>query len=68
MANLSIISPANLARTEEEKNFLHSVELGDLVTVRGVLGSNPYLRVDAVDDLGRSALRLAIKNENRDVS
>lgn len=58
---------SNAARTPEEVAFLRAVEFSDVTTVRRLLGDNPHLNVDAIDALGRTALRLAVRNENREV-
>jgi hypothetical protein len=57
----------NLARTDEELAFLHSVEFGDVTSVRCLMSENPHLNVDVIDALGRSALRLAVRIENKEV-
>ena len=51
-----------------EEEFLHAAEFGDIPTVRRLLGDNPDLNVDCIDALGRTALRLAVKNEHLEVS
>ena len=55
-----------LADVEEE--FLHAAEFGDIPTVRRLLSENSELNVDCIDALGRTALRLAVKNEHLEVS
>ncbi|KAG8180695.1 hypothetical protein JTE90_006253 [Oedothorax gibbosus] len=52
--------------TQEEKKFLLCVERGDVATVRRHLQGRPEsgLNVNCVDPLGRSALLMAIDNEN----
>jgi len=55
-----------LADAEEE--FLHAAEFGDIPTVRRLLNDNGELNVDCIDALGRTALRLAVKNEHLEVS
>ncbi|XP_076449193.1 short transient receptor potential channel 3-like [Babylonia areolata] len=57
----------NSAKTNEELSFLHAVEFSDVITVRTILEDNPRLNVDVMDQLGRSALRLAIRKENREL-
>ena len=59
---------SNCARTPEELAFLHAVELSDITTTRRLMAENPTLNVDVIDALGRTALRLAVRNENREVS
>lgn len=54
-----------LADVEEE--FLHAAEFGDIPTVRRLLAENSELNVDCIDALGRTALRLAVKNEHLEV-
>ncbi|XP_025087044.1 short transient receptor potential channel 6-like [Pomacea canaliculata] len=58
---------SNAARTPEEVAFLRAVEFSDVTAVRRLLGDNPHLNVDAIDALGRTALRLAVRNENREL-
>lgn len=55
-----------LADVEEE--FLHASEFGDIPTVRRLLADNSDLNVDCIDALGRTALRLAVKNEHLEVT
>ena len=51
-----------------EEEFLHAAEFGDIPTVRRLLAENSDLNVDCIDALGRTALRLAVKNEHLEVS
>ena len=51
-----------------EEEFLHAAEFGDIPTVRRLLAENTELNVDCIDALGRTALRLAVKNEHLEVS
>lgn len=51
-----------------EEEFLHAAEFGDIPTVRRLLSENSELNVDCIDALGRTALRLAVKNEHLEVS
>ena len=51
-----------------EEEFLHAAEFGDIPTVRRLLAENVELNVDCIDALGRTALRLAVKNEHLEVS
>jgi len=55
-----------LADVEEE--FLHAAEFGDIPTVKQLVDRNTDLNVDCIDALGRTALRLAVKNEHLEVS
>ncbi|XP_063439378.1 short transient receptor potential channel 7-like [Mytilus trossulus] len=55
----------HLADTEEE--FLHAAEFGDIPTVKRILQENPNLNVDCIDALGRTALRLSVKNEHLEI-
>ncbi|XP_076449493.1 short transient receptor potential channel 7-like [Babylonia areolata] len=57
----------NSALTDEELSFLRAVEFSDVSSVRKLLGDNPSLNVDVSDVLGRSGLRLAVRNENREL-
>lgn len=50
-----------------EEEFLHAAEFGDIPTVRRILNENQELNVDCIDALGRTALRLAVKNEHLEV-
>ncbi|XP_022708485.1 transient receptor potential-gamma protein-like [Varroa jacobsoni] len=52
--------------THEEKRFLLAVERGDLATSRRILSLTPagQLNINCTDPLGRSALLMAIDNEN----
>ena len=50
-----------------EEEFLHAAEFGDIPTVRRLLTENSELNVDCIDALGRTALRLAVKNEHLEV-
>ena len=50
-----------------EEEFLHAAEFGDIPTVKRLLTENPDLNVDCIDALGRTALRLAVKNEHLEV-
>ena len=56
-----------VARTPEEVSFLHAVEFSDITSARRLMAQNANLNVDVIDDLGRTALRLAVRNENREV-
>ncbi|KAK4323529.1 hypothetical protein Pmani_005763 [Petrolisthes manimaculis] len=54
--------------TLEEKKFLLGVERGDITTTRKMLQKahrhHDYMNMNCVDPLGRSALHMAISNEN----
>jgi hypothetical protein len=50
-----------------EEEFLHAAEFGDVPSVRRLLQEYPELNVDCIDALGRTALRLAVKNEHLEV-
>lgn len=52
---------------DQEEEFLHAAEFGDIPTVKRLLNDNPNLNVDCIDALGRTALRLAVKNEHLEV-
>ena len=60
-------SDPSSARTNEELSFLHAVEFSDVMSVRRLIRENPTLNVDVIDALGRTALRLAVRNENKEV-
>ena len=57
--------------TPDEKNFLLSVERGDTAGAQAIisaLGKRPQIfDVNCVDPLGRSALIIAVENENLDM-
>lgn len=50
-----------------EEEFLHAAEFGDIPSVKRILGQTPEMNVDCIDALGRTALRLAVKNEHLEV-
>lgn len=52
---------------DQEEEFLHAAEFGDIPTVKRLLNDNPNLNVDCIDALGRTALRLAVKNEHLEI-
>ncbi|GFR71012.1 short transient receptor potential channel 6 [Elysia marginata] len=54
--------PFQFADVEEE--FLHAAEFGDVPNVKKILAENADLNIDCIDALGRTALRLAVKNEH----
>lgn len=61
-------SPTNSeSLTFTESQFLLACERGDLGTVRFYLNSGTDLNVNCVDPLGRTALRIAIENENTEM-
>ena len=62
-----IVSISVLQFADVEEEFLHAAEFGDVPTVRRLLNDYPELNVDCIDALGRTALRLAVKNEHLEV-
>ncbi|GFO25029.1 short transient receptor potential channel 6 [Plakobranchus ocellatus] len=50
-----------------EAQFLHAVDFGDVTQVKDMLEEHPGLNVDCTDALGRTPLRLAVKNENKEL-
>ncbi|RUS88277.1 hypothetical protein EGW08_003979 [Elysia chlorotica] len=50
-----------------EEEFLHAAEFGDVPNVKKILAENADLNIDCIDALGRTALRLAVKNEHLEV-
>ncbi|XP_035825162.1 short transient receptor potential channel 3-like [Aplysia californica] len=50
-----------------EEEFLHAAEFGDIPNVKRILSEYVDLNVDCIDALGRTALRLAVKNEHLEV-
>ncbi|XP_059140992.1 short transient receptor potential channel 6-like [Physella acuta] len=66
-ALLAQISHVETAITKAEDDFLHAVEFGDVPLVKSILEENPYINVDCTDALGRTPLRLAVKNENKEL-
>ncbi|XP_050396877.2 short transient receptor potential channel 7 isoform X1 [Patella vulgata] len=65
MSNASQESLKTFADAEEE--FLHAAEFGDIPGVKRLLNEFPDLNIDCIDALGRTALRLAVKNEHLEV-
>lgn len=59
--------PVPLQFADVEEEFLHAAEFGDIPTVRRLLNEFSDLNVDCIDALGRTALRLAVKNEHLEV-
>lgn len=53
--------------TFAESQYLLACERGDLGTVRYCLNSGTNLNPNCVDPLGRTALRIAIENENTEM-
>ena len=54
---------------KEEEEFLRAVEVGDIPTVRKLLGSRETdIDVNCTDILGRTPLRLAVENEHLEVT
>lgn len=51
-----------------EEEFLHAAEFGDIPSVKRILDQTPEMNVDCIDALGRTALRLAVKNEHLEVN
>ena len=49
------------------EEFLQAVESSDVKTVENILENNPGFKVDFTDNLGRTPLRLAVTNENKEV-
>ncbi|XP_048773231.1 short transient receptor potential channel 7-like isoform X2 [Ostrea edulis] len=64
MSNSSV-DTKTLVDVEEE--FLHAAEFGDIPSVKRILDQTPEMNVDCIDALGRTALRLAVKNEHLEV-
>ncbi|CAL1530644.1 unnamed protein product, partial [Lymnaea stagnalis] len=50
-----------------EEEFLHAVDFGDVTLVKDLLERYPNLNVDCTDALGRTPLRLAVKNEHKEL-
>ncbi|XP_059176499.1 short transient receptor potential channel 7-like, partial [Physella acuta] len=50
-----------------EEEFLHAAEFGDIPNVKRILNDCVDLNIDCIDALGRTALRLAVKNEHLEV-
>ncbi|CAL1532323.1 unnamed protein product [Lymnaea stagnalis] len=50
-----------------EEEFLHAAEFGDIPNVKRILANYADLNIDCIDALGRTALRLAVKNEHLEV-
>jgi ankyrin repeat protein len=49
------------------ERFLSACENGDYTTVKGILKAIKDFNIDITDNLGRSALRLAVENEHLEV-
>ncbi|CAF0823158.1 unnamed protein product [Rotaria sordida] len=49
------------------EQFVHACENGDYNTVHRILEENPKFNIDVTDQLGRTAMRLAIENEHLEV-
>ena len=60
--------PGAFQFADAEEEFLHAAEFGDVPTVKRLLDEFLGLNVDCIDALGRTALRLAVKNEHLEVS
>lgn len=50
-----------------EEEFLHAAEFGDIHNVKRILNDYKDFNADCKDALGRTALRLAVKNEHLEV-
>ncbi|KAJ1366541.1 anthranilate synthase component I [Parelaphostrongylus tenuis] len=57
----------HLDKRFREKQFLLSCERGDIGTVKNLLAITDYVNINCVDPLGRSALLIAIENENTEM-
>ncbi|KAL8589975.1 hypothetical protein ACOMHN_007001 [Nucella lapillus] len=64
-SSTSLDSQKGFGDVEEE--FLHAAEFGDVPTTRRLLNEYHELNVDCIDALGRTALRLAVKNEHLEI-
>lgn len=64
----TISDPGAFQFADVEEEFLHAAEFGDVPTVKRLLNEFLGLNVDCIDALGRTALRLAVKNEHLEVS
>ncbi len=49
------------------EQFVRACENGDYSTVHRILENNPKLNIDVTNQLGRTALQLAIENEHLEV-
>ena len=58
---------SNLQFGDIEEEFLHAAEFGDIPGVKRLLAEYPELNIDCIDALGRTALRLSVKNEHLEV-
>ena len=50
-----------------KEQFVHACGNGDYHTVNRILEENPKFNIDVTDQLGRTAMRLAIENEHLEV-
>ncbi|CAK9293296.1 unnamed protein product [Gordionus sp. m RMFG-2023] len=55
------------ASTEIERIYLHAAEKGDLIVLCKIIEDSPSLNLNCVDNLGRSALQLAVLEEKSDM-
>lgn len=55
--------------TDDERKYLHSVEIGDAASVKSILEkkASRSINVNCIDSLGRSALHIAIENEHNEM-
>ena len=64
----SVSFQATAALREAELQFLRAAELGDIYEVIRIMRNNEDFNVDCVDAMGRTALRLAVRQQHIDVS
>lgn len=60
-------SSSRLQEININDQFVHACENGDYNTVNRILEENPKFNIDVTDQLGRTAMRLAIENEHLEV-
>ena len=50
-----------------DEQFIHACEYGDYSTLHRILEENPKFNIDVTNQLGRSAMQLAIEGEHLEV-
>jgi hypothetical protein len=58
----------NLKKGDINQIFIGACSIGDFQTVNAIVTSIKNFNIDVTDNLGRSALRLAISNEKLEVN
>ena len=58
----------NFEQLDVNERFLEACIIGDFQTVKKILDSVKNFNIDVTDNLGRTALRLAVTNEKIEVN